>query len=246
MKSEDSNEKKILSEEPFEIIYQDESIIAINKPYGYFVHRTNLNNTAKEIALNKLRDQIGKKVYPVHRLDRKTSGVLVYALNTDMLRKLNDLFMFSDVTKEYIAIIRGYTEDELTVDYALRNARGKSQEAITILHTLQRTEIPLPFGKHQTSRYSLVRLIPETGRMHQLRKHMAHIYHPIIGDRPHGCNKQNRLFLEKYQLIEMMLHAKSLSFIHPETKIRLTINADFSSEFKRIASELKMILPSIN
>jgi tRNA pseudouridine65 synthase len=154
--------------------------------------------------------------------------------------------MFSDVTKEYIAIIRGYTEDALTIDYALTNARGKSQEAITILHTLQRTEIPLPYGKHQTSRYSLVRLIPETGRMHQLRKHMAHIYHPIIGDRPHGCNKQNRLFLEKYQLIEMMLHAKSLSFIHPETKIRLTINADFSSEFKRIASELKIILPSIN
>lgn len=227
---------------PFEILYEDDELVAINKPYGYFVHRTFLNNTAKEIALYKLRDQIGKKVYPVHRLDRKTSGVLVYALNSQMLRLMNDQFMNAEVEKEYIAIVRGYTDDEVTIDYAITNDRGKLQEAVTVLHTLQKSEIPLPHGKFQTSRYSLVRLIPQTGRMHQLRKHTSHIFHPIIGDRPHGCNKQNKLFLENFNLTQMMLHAKTLSFQHPTSEKRIAIKADYSDEFKRIASALQFKL----
>lgn len=227
---------------PFEILYEDDELVAINKPYGYFVHRTFLNNTAKEIALYKLRDQIGKKVYPVHRLDRKTSGVLVYALNTQMLRLMNDQFMNTEIEKEYMAIVRGYTDDEVTIDYAITNDRGKIQDAITNLQTLQKSEIPLPHGKFQTSRYSLVRLIPQTGRMHQLRKHTSHIFHPIIGDRPHGCNKQNKLFLENFNLTQMMLHAKSLSFQHPSLEKRIVINADYSDEFKRIAQALQFRL----
>lgn len=232
-----------LSEDPFEILYEDEEIIAIHKPYGYFVHRTALNNKAKEIALYKLRDQIGKKVYPVHRLDRKTCGVLVYALNTEMLRKINELFMQGEVAKEYMAIVRGYTQQEFTIDYPLINDRGRLQDAVTLVQTIQQTEIPIPHGKHQTSRYSLVRLLPETGRMHQLRKHMSHVFHPILGDRPHGCNKQNRLLLEKFELKEMMLLARSLSFSIPGTNKHITISADFSPEFKRIATALKIDLP---
>lgn len=226
----------------FEIIYQDDEIVVINKPYGYFVHRTPLNNKASEIILNLLRDQIGQKIYPVHRLDRKTTGVLVYALNTQMLRKINDLFMKGEVTKEYIAIVRGYVPEEMTIDYPLDTHRGEQQTAITILQNLQHTEIPLKHGKFDTSRYSLVRLLPQTGRQHQLRRHLAHIFHPIIGDRPHGCNKQNKLFLENFQLIEMMLHAKTLSFIYPKTKERIVFQADYSCEFKRIAGLLEIKL----
>lgn len=227
---------------PFEILYEDEEMVAINKPYGYFVHRTMLNNTASEIALYKLRDQLGKKVYPVHRLDRKTSGVLLYALSPERLRLMNDMFMGGQVKKEYRAIVRGYTPDQLTIDYALTNDSGKVQDALTHLVTLQLTEVPIPSGKFQTSRYALVSLFPETGRMHQLRKHMSHIFHPIIGDRPHGCNKQNRLFLEKFGLKEMMLHAYSLSFIHPIHKDIVTIEASFSMEFKRMADALGIVL----
>ena len=117
------DEEPLVSKEvqdmPFEILYEDDELIAINKPYGYFVHRTFLNNTATEIALYKLRDQIGKKVYPVHRLDRKTSGVLVYSLNSQMLRLLNDEFMKSNIEKEYIAMVRGYTDDEIKIDLDL-------------------------------------------------------------------------------------------------------------------------------
>ena len=108
-------------------------------------------------------------------------------------------------------ILRGYTEDAGTIDYPLRREDGKLQDAVTHYKTICRTEIDLPFGAHSTSRYSLVEAKPETGRMHQLRKHFAHIFHPIIADRAHGCNKQNKLFKEKWEMDTMLLHASSLS-----------------------------------
>src|SRR5690606_6188411 len=97
----------------------------------------------------------------------------------------------------------------------------------------------MPFGKHKTSRYSLVEATPETGRMHQLRKHFAHIFHPIIGDRPHGCNKQNKFWLKKYQMNTMLLHACELSFKHPYSEEQISIKASISEEFKRVLAILK-------
>jgi tRNA pseudouridine65 synthase len=94
----------------------------------------------------------------------------------------------------------------------------------------------VPFGKHSTSRYSLVEVRPETGRMHQIRKHFAHILHPIIGDRPYGCNKQNRLFKNKWEMDTMLLHAKSLSFIHPFINQEIEIKANVHEEFKRVCA----------
>ena len=135
--------------------------------------------------------------------------------------------------------MRGYTPDTQTIDYALRHDdTGVLQEAVTHLKTIQRTEIPLPFGKHDTSRYSLVELTPTTGRMHQLRKHMAHILHPIIGDRPHGCNKQNKLFKEHFAMNTMLLHARHLSFRHPVSAEDVTIEAPFQAEFERMMRTL--------
>ncbi|WP_020600345.1 pseudouridine synthase [Spirosoma panaciterrae] len=224
---------------PLSILYQSADLVAINKPHGLLVHRSPMASDASEFAVQLLRDQLGQRVYPVHRLDRKTGGVLLFALTEAMNSLMQQQFMGSDIEKTYLAIVRGYTPDELVIDYALRNDEtGVVQDAVTNLKTLQRTEIPLPFGKHPTSRYSLVELTPTTGRMHQLRKHMAHILHPIIGDRPHGCNKQNKLFKEQFAMNTMLLHAQQLEFTHPITSDRITISAPWQTEFERIWGEL--------
>ncbi len=216
-----------------EILYQDEYLVAINKPHGLLVHRSPIATNADTFAVQELRNQLDRHVYPVHRLDRKTSGVLLFALNKDTHKQLQQAFAERKVEKDYIAIVRGYTEDEGTIDYALTNDKGKVQKAVTHYKTLERTEIAVPLGKHNTSRYSLVAVKPETGRMHQIRKHFAHILHPIIGDRPHGCNKQNRLFKEKWQMTTMLLHARQLGFDHPTTQKPMKLQAQIQSEFGR-------------
>ncbi|WP_439183071.1 pseudouridine synthase [Carboxylicivirga taeanensis] len=208
-----------------EVIYQDQYLVAINKPHGLLVHRSSIAADVQEFALQLVRDQIGKTVYPVHRLDRKTSGVLVFALNSRVAAKLKVIFEDPSTQKTYIAIVRGYFPDVIELDYPLTSDRGKTQEAITHFKTLKRSELPVPFGKFNTSRYSLIEAYPKTGRMHQIRKHLNHLRHPIIGDRPHGCNKQNRLFKERWHMTTMLLHARQLELVHPVTKEPLVLKA---------------------
>ena len=217
-----------------EILFQDEYLVAINKPHGLLVHRSPIAADASEFAIQLLRDQINQKVFPVHRLDRKTSGVLLFALNDEMNRMMQEAFMNKKVDKKYLALVRGFTPKTGTIDYALTNEAGKTQDAITHYKTIETFDIPVPFGKQLSSRYSLVEVAPETGRMHQIRKHFAHIFHPIIGDRPHGCNKQNKLFLEKWEMSIMLLHAKEISFLHPISHETITIQAEKSDEFLRV------------
>lgn len=217
-----------------EIVYQDEYLIAINKPHGLLVHRSKIADDATEFALQMLRDQVGRHVNPTHRLDRKTGGVLLFAFDKETEISMQKQFQEGLVDKNYLAIVRGYTPAEMEIDYPLAKENGTLQDAQTSFVTLQQSEIPLEIGKHPTSRYSLVKANPKTGRMHQLRKHFAHIFHPIIGDRPHGCNKQNRYFKEHLQMNTMMLHALDLTFSHPVTKEKITIKADVQDEFKRM------------
>jgi tRNA pseudouridine65 synthase len=217
-----------------EILYQDDHLIAINKPHGLLVHRSSIAADAEEFALQILRDQIGKKVNPTHRIDRKTAGVLLFAFDKATEVAMQQQFMGNLVRKKYLAVVRGYTPDAAEIDYALRRENGTLQEALTRYVTLNRAELDIAFGQHPTSRYSLIEAMPETGRMHQLRKHFAHIFHPIIGDRTHGCNKQNKLFKETFDLDNMMLHASQLDFTHPITGVQVTINANLQSEFSRI------------
>lgn len=217
-----------------EIVYQDEYLIAINKPHGLLVHRSKIADDATEFALQMLRDQVGRHVNPTHRLDRKTGGVLLFAFDKETEISMQKQFQEGLVDKNYLAIVRGYTPAQLEIDYPLAKENGTLQDAQTSFVTLQQSEIPLEIGKHPTSRYSLVKANPKTGRMHQLRKHFAHIFHPIIGDRPHGCNKQNRYFKEHLQMNTMMLHALDLTFSHPVTKEKITIKADVQDEFKRM------------
>jgi len=223
---------------PLEILYQDEHLVAINKPHGLLVHRTKIATETDVFALQLLRDQINKRVYPNHRLDRKTGGVLLFGLNEDIHRAMQQQFAERKVKKKYLAIVRGYTSDEESIDYPLKKENGNLQEAITNYQTLDRVELDIPFGKHQTSRYSLLEVYPQTGRFHQIRKHLAHIHHPIIADRPHGDNQQNKMFKEKFGLMTMMLHAKELDFAHPIFNEKIVIIANVQSEFRRIIIEL--------
>lgn len=227
---------------PLEILYEDEYLVAINKPHGLLVHQSSIARNADEFAVQLLRDQIGQRVYPAHRLDRKTSGVLLFALDKTTNQLLTQQFTDKTITKKYWAIVRGFAPDELTIDYALRKDNGVLQDAITKIKTVQRAEIDLPFGKHSTSRYSLVEAEPITGRMHQIRKHMAHILYPIIGDRPHGCNKQNKLWLEKFGMKTMLLHAHSLTFTHPKSLEEITLSAQPSEIFKEVTRLLNIEL----
>ncbi len=220
------------------IIFQDDYLVAINKPNGLLVHRTSIAAHETIFALQLVRDQTGQKVYPIHRLDRKTSGVLLFAFDAETAKSVQAQFNTPHLSKKYLAITRGFFPDQIEVDYPLTNDRNKTQEAITLFKTLKKTELNIPFGKHASSRYSLVEVYPKTGRMHQIRKHCNHLRHPIIGDRPHGCNKQNRLFKEKWGLRTMLLHASEMSFIHPKNKEEIIIEAELNEEFLRMRKVL--------
>ena len=225
-----------------EVIYQDDYVIAINKPHGLLVHQSSIARDAKEFALQLLRDQVGKHVSPVHRLDRKTSGILLFAFDKESEVALHQQFMNAETDKKYLTILRGFTPDNMEIDYPLAKENGSMQDAFTAFKTLQRAEVDIAFGKYSTSRYSLVEATPKTGRMHQLRRHFSHILHPIIGDRTHGCNKQNKFFLEQWNMTTMLLHASALSFTHPKTSERIHLQADLHDEFKRVMGFMKMSL----
>lgn len=217
-----------------EIVYQDDHLIAINKPHGLLVHRSSIANDAKEFALQLLRDQVNRHVSPVHRLDRKTGGLLLFAFEKDVEIAMHQQFQAAEVKKKYLAVLRGHAPDQMDIDYPLAKENGTMQEAFTSFITLKRAELNVPFGKFQTSRYSLVEASPTTGRMHQLRRHFAHIFYPIIADRKHGCNKQNKFFKEQWEMTTMLLHASELTFLHPVTKQEVHLKANVQAEFLRV------------
>ncbi|HEY9534767.1 MAG TPA: pseudouridine synthase [Mucilaginibacter sp.] len=216
------------------MLYQDDYLIAINKPHGLLVHRSAIAANAGEFALQLLRDQTGKKVNPAHRLDRATGGVLLFAFDKETEIAMQLQFADNKVSKIYLAIVRGYAPDAEDINYPLKKENGALQEAFTSYTTLKRAELPVPLGKHETSRYSLVEVKPSTGRMHQIRKHMSHVNHPIIGDTTHGCNKQNKLFRERWDMTTLMLHASKLNFIHPVTGAEVVIKAPVNTELGRV------------
>ena len=224
------------------IIYEDDSVVVINKPAGLLVHRSWIAREATEFAMQKLRDQIGQHVYPVHRLDRPTSGLLVFGKDAHSARLLSEQFAERGVSKGYHAIVRGYLGDGV-LDYPLKEELDKiadkhaqqnkeSQPAITEYRCVQQFELPVAVTeRHPTSRYSLMALSPKTGRKHQLRRHMAHLRHPIIGDTRHGDSRQNRYFREHHGLTRLLLAATSLAFRHPHSGVPIELQLDLPAEF---------------
>ncbi len=217
-----------------QILFRDYYLIAINKPHGLLVHRSGIAADTRDFALQMVKEQTGKYIYTIHRIDRKTGGVLLFSFDKDVQRAMQLLFETRKVRKRYLAIVRGHPEGRGTIDYTLINDSGTKQSAVTEFVTLERVELNFPSGNHLTSRYALLEIYPLTGRHHQIRKHLAHIDHPIIADRPHGCNKQNKLFLEKFHLMTMLLHADELAFTHPVTGENVIIQAPLQMEFRRM------------
>ena len=208
------------------IIFQDENYIAIHKPPGLLVHRTRISQD-RRFVLQMLRDQIGQWVYPIHRLDRPTSGVLIFGLSSDAARLLAQEFEQREVTKRYLAVVRGYTEESGVIDYPLQEEKWtEPQPAVTTYRKIAQVELPHPVGRYQTARYSLLEVEPKTGRMHQIRKHMKHIFHPIVGDTTHGDGKHNQLFRDQFDINRLLLVATELEFQHPYTQEKLTIRAE--------------------
>jgi tRNA pseudouridine65 synthase len=214
-----------------EIIYEDDYLIAVNKAHGDLIHASPIARDAPGNIKDVLSAIKGFNCFPLHRLDRKTSGVCLFSKDKRFNASFQTLFDEKLIYKAYYSIVRGYTIESGTIDYSLTNDRGKLQEAVSHYKTMDQGEINYAFNNFETIRYSMVQIVPETGRFHQIRKHFAHIFHPIIGDRPHGCNKQNKLWKEVFGIPEMLLHAYSLNFIHPFTKEQIALQANFSSAF---------------
>ncbi len=224
------------------ILYKDDHFIVVNKPQNIPVHRSPMVMNHDQFLIELVQKQIGKQLYPVHRLDSKTSGVLIIALEPRIARLFQEQFKAREVNKSYRAIVRGHINQPITIDYDLVDPKGKVQEAVTEIYPLSLSEIPLPFGKHPTSRYSLIEAKPLTGRYHQIRKHLKHIFHPIIGDRPHGCNKQNRLFKAKWNMNDMLLHAHKVNCNHPIEASPLEFIGEHPLIFSTMLRELRLDL----
>jgi tRNA pseudouridine65 synthase len=231
-----------------EVIYQDDYIIAVNKPYSWIVHWSELISEDEErIVLRKLREQLGRKIYTVHRLDAKTTGVLIFAFKKTTQRKLNKGFAEKQYQKVYWAIVRGKIPDEGEIRSDLTNLKGKTQYAITRYTKLaSQSQNFLKYPKFPNGNYSLAELYPVTGRMHQLRKHLSDAYHPIVGDRAHGNKIQNNFFTHQYDYSEMALHSRYIVLPHPTTGEIIKIEAPLHPEFVRLAYICGIKLPEIH
>ncbi len=227
-----------------EILYRDEVLVAVNKPSGLLVHRSPIDRRETRFALQEVRDRIGAHVYPVHRLDKPTSGVLLFALDEQVAQQLSGAFRYGKISKSYLAVVRGYVEEEGMINHPLRQMldtkeqkrRGvtkEAQEARTYYRQLATVELPYPVSRYPVARYSLVRLTPYTGRKHQLRRHMKHIFHPIVGDTKHGRGEHNRLFREKFGIDRLLLHAEQMRLVHPITGEDLVFQACPDEAFQK-------------
>ena len=230
---------------PLDIIYRDDHLVAIDKPPGLLVHPSWIDRHETRSAMHLLRDQIGCYVYPVHRLDKPTSGVLLFALSADIARRLGDSFTHKTLDKRYLAVVRGYVAPSGLVDHALKEPQDKMtdrrarkdkppQPAITGYRRLATLELPLRVDRYPTSRYSLVEVNPLTGRKHQIRRHFKHLSHPVIGDTRYGKSNHNRLFSEVYACRRLLLAATQLTLDHPVSGERLVLQAGLDQEFLRI------------
>lgn len=220
-----------------DILYQDDDIVAVNKPANLAVHRSAFVGPDDAFLIDLLREQVDGRLHLAHRLDRATSGVLLVARSTEVAAQLGEQFMGRSVRKRYLAVVRGWPDpEEGTIDYPLPGSRdtGPRREASTDYRRLATTEVPIALGRYEAQRYALMLAEPRTGRFRQIRKHFAHIHHPLVGDSQHGRGDHNRLFRQHFASHRLLLHATSLSFVHPTAVRPMCIEAPLDDTWERL------------
>ncbi|WP_238394676.1 pseudouridine synthase [Pseudoxanthomonas wuyuanensis] len=214
--------------------YADDRLAVIDKPAGLMVHDSKLARGETDFAADRLRGQFGKPVFLVHRLDRATSGCLLLAFDREAASALGRALMAGEVEKDYLAVCRGWPEQSFTVDHPLDGGPGKPEKkpALTRFQRLATGELALPSAGFETSRYALLRCRPDTGRFRQIRRHLKHVSHHMIGDTSHGDGRHNRQF-RMLGVHRMLLHAVRLSFPHPAGGGRMEATAPLDAEFRK-------------
>jgi tRNA pseudouridine65 synthase len=232
---------------PLNILHQDEHLVAIDKPPGWLVHRSNLDRHETRILVQALRDRLGRYVYPAHRLDKGTSGVMLFALDPASAACLGEQFERGEVGKTYWAVVRGWPPESGRIDHPISQERdeygdlaadAKAQDAITEFRRLATVELPHAVDRYPTARYALVELHPLTGRRHQLRRHMKHIAHPIIGDATHGKGRHNRWFQQQFGCDRLLLACTELAFRHPTDGREMIVRAPLGDQFAALLARL--------
>lgn len=228
------------------IVFEDDYLLCVNKPNNVLVHHAKLSrNVADEESLLQLiLNQTGLKVYPIHRLDRKTSGIILLAKQKEYVSKFQELFTNNEIHKTYYGVVRGFSPDTKIIDSPVKGRDAKvHKEALTHLKTLANITLDIPVKPYDSSRYSLVELSPKTGRMHQLRIHANKISHPLIGDSKYGDKNHNTMFIESFGWKNMFLHAGKLEFTHPFSSEKMIIKAPFSKDWIALFEEFKWMNP---
>jgi tRNA pseudouridine65 synthase len=228
------------------VLYADEHLVVVNKPSGLLVHRSPIDRHERRFAVQLLRNQLGRRVHPVHRLDKGTSGALAFALDRETAATLAADFANQRVAKTYLAVVRGWPAETGEIDHSLEPVSDRyvpatetgPKPARTLFRRLGTVELPQRVDRYPTSRYALVELEPDTGRRHQLRRHLAHVSHPIIGDSTYGKGRHNRLFAELYGVQRLLLACVRLEMHHPITGDLLGINAPLANEFAALLERL--------
>jgi tRNA pseudouridine65 synthase len=233
------------------ILYRDDRLVVVNKPSGLLVHRSPVDRHETRFAVQQLRDQIGRRVDPLHRLDKGTSGALAFALDEDTARAMSEAFARGRVFKSYLAVVRGWPSESGLIERALADIQdryahgssGESKPAVTAYRRIAVVELPWRVDRYPSARYALVELTPRTGRRHQLRRHLAHVSHPVIGDSTYGKGRHNRRFAEAFDVRRLLLACVRLEFDHPESGERVVVGAHPGADFGLLCERLGWTLP---
>ena len=219
---------------PVVVLHADERLAVVAKPAGLMVHDSALARGEDDFLADRLRAQFGRPVFLVHRLDRATSGCLLLAFDREAASALGKALMAGEVDKHYLAVCRGWPEARFTIDHPLDGGPGKplKKPAVTHFERLAACELDLPSARFPTSRYALLRASPQTGRFRQIRRHLKHASHHLIGDTSHGDGRHNRQF-RMLGIHRMLLHASRLAFVHPATGLPMAVEAPVEGEFAK-------------
>ncbi|APZ47307.1 pseudouridine synthase [Polaribacter reichenbachii] len=225
-----------------DIIFEDDYLLCVSKPNNVLVHHAyHSRNVADEDSLLQIiKNETDLKVYPIHRLDRKTSGIILLAKEKEYVSKFQELFTNNQIQKTYFGVVRGFSPDVKTIDSSVKGRDANvHKDALTALKTLANITLNIPVKPYDSSRYSLVQLSPKTGRMHQLRVHMNKISHPLIGDAKYGDKNHDTMYADNFGWKNLFLHAGKLEFTHPFTSEKQSLKANFPEDWLALFSEFK-------